>query len=844
MQNKNVQAEIKNNVAEEIEPMLPDAPGQSQASAQTDQSIHGAVSAQFSPERQALISSLASLEKIEDYLASSDAHLSMEEVKQLKLWICWKFEDKVDKSTGEVRKTKVPYGAKRRIGATRGYYKYWMTYDNAVKAVKEREYEGVGFVIPKGMFFVDIDHHAPSDPFVAERLERFSATYAELSQSGSGVHIYGLCDFSCIPNDNGKWPENYYKKNSNNNVEVYVGGYTDRYAVCTCNSLNGCEFTNCTDALIQTLEKDMVRATAAEGSSLPEVHREWDLEALIAKMAAAKNGAKFQKLFYDRHTSDYGSESEADAALAAMIAFWVGNDPETIMQVIQQSTLYDDKWKRADYQKSTIAAGIRACKGVFHKDVMPKKRPPFVYVDDKGKEKVSAPLLAEYVKEHIDYCLIRESERSDTSLYVYKNGVYTFYTERMFNGVIKQFIYDYKITLGSTRVLNETRNLLLAEAETLRHDVFNNNEGVINFQNGILSLKDMKLHPHTPKLLSTIQIPCNWPTIPMATPTFDSYLSTLTRDDVGVQNLILEFMGAGISNVKGWRMKKALFIVGLGDSGKSVLRQLMVLFLGPQNCISIDLAQLEARFGSSAIYQKRLAGSADMSFMTVSELRTFKSCVGGDEVFAEFKGENGFQFTYDGLMWFCMNRLPKFGGDNGPWVYDRVMVVRCDNRIAEADKDKTLLDKLYAEREGIIQKAVYALLNVIKNGYRFTETESVRYEREEYASTNNSVVAFWNEFMVNEPPKTSSKQTVTKIYSYYCSWCKKMHDGYEKSYPQFQEELAAYLEVPKYNDLKKRGANGELFKSWHLKDDLEEKLDNGSIFYNFLKAIGAEDEWM
>lgn len=307
MENKDMQAEIKNNVAEEIEPMLPDAPGQSQALAQTAQSFLGAVSAQSSPERQTFISSLASLEKIENYLASPNAHLSMDELKQLKLWLCWRFEDKVDKTPGEVKPTKVPCDAKSKIGATRGYFKRWMTYEKATSVAKKCGYEGVGFVVAKGMCFIDIDHHAPSDPFAAERLERFSATYAELSQSGSGIHIYGLCDFSRIPNDNGKWPEKYYKKNSRLGVEVYVGGYTDRYAVCTCNFLNGYEFTDYTDTLLETLDTDMLKETVAAGTILPEVHREWDLEELIERMKNAKNGEKFKKLFEDGDTSDYGS---------------------------------------------------------------------------------------------------------------------------------------------------------------------------------------------------------------------------------------------------------------------------------------------------------------------------------------------------------------------------------------------------------------------------------------------------------------------------------------------------------------------------------------------------------
>lgn len=82
------------------------------------------------------------------------------------------------------------------------------------------------------------------------------------------------------------------------------------------------------------------------------------------------------------------------------------------------------------------------------------------------------------------------------------------------------------------------------------------------------------------------------------------------------------------------------------------------LLLGKGNYAGIDLKELEARFGTSAIYGKRLAGSADMSYLSVDELKIFKQCTGGDALFAEYKGMNSFEFVYDGLLWFCMNKLP------------------------------------------------------------------------------------------------------------------------------------------------------------------------------------------
>lgn len=155
---------------------------------------------------------------------------------------------------------------------------------------------------------------------------------------------------------------------------------------------------------------------------------------------------------------------------------------------------------------------------------------------------------------------------------------------------------------------------------------------------------------------------------------FDAYLDMLTNGREDIILLLMEFIGACISNVKGWRMKKALFLVGDGDTGKSQIKSLVERLLGKGNFISIDLKEIESRFGTGAIYLMRLAGCSDIGFMTVVELKTFKEITGGDSLFAEFKGQQAFEFVYGGLLWFCMNRLPKFGGDDGQWIYDRIMV--------------------------------------------------------------------------------------------------------------------------------------------------------------------------
>ena len=49
-------------------------------------------------------------------------------------------------------------------------------------------------------------------------------------------------------------------------------------------------------------------------------------------------------------------------------------------------------------------------------------------------------------------------------------------------------------------------------------------------------------------------------------------------------------------------MKKALFLVGQGDTGKSQLKSLVERLLGGGNFIGIDLKEIESRFGTGAVY--------------------------------------------------------------------------------------------------------------------------------------------------------------------------------------------------------------------------------------------------
>lgn len=728
----------------------------------------------------------------------------------------------------------------------------------------------------------------------------------------------------------------YYTKNSRYGLEIYLPSYTIRFVTVTGNTYREGNISSDMDALQVILDSFMLRvasdsAGSSQGSNTDNTdriktpHSYLTDEQVLAKAYASANGSLFKDLYegnWQEHADKYPSQSEADMAFAAMLAFWCGCDSEQMNRIFESSGLYREKWDRAQsgstygaitlknaikrctetycpstsaaddfavldegvedyvnlmsdisdgtaavlrlsdnkavdqftvflngslsssdfYADTTIALVVRTESAAPHlyDELRGKARengvrireidrlvrelrakvntakakvsnaeatqdavPPFItFNPNKGHMEVNCPKLAAYVREHLKYVFVQDaaSKLSAVMKYVYENGCYHLCSDDRMKGYIKKFITDYDESFLQMKHVDEVYKQINTDLNILNSTLLNQDENIINFQNGILNLDTMELQPHSPDILSTIQIPCNWNGTDAPTPVFDSFMDSFTEGREDVRKLLLQFMGVCISNIKGWRLKKALFLIGEGDTGKSQLKGLTERLLGAGNHIGIDLDRIEARFGTSAIYGKRLAGSSDMKFLTIKELEVFKQCTGGDALFAEFKGLSAFHFIYDGLLWFCANRAPKFGGDQGDWVYDRMMIINCHNVIPVEKRDRKLLDKLYAEREGIVYKAVMALKEVIANGYRFDEPDIVKENRHAYKLQNNSVLYFFEECM-QERPKPGSvprndRFTVNRVYDAYRNWCNQECDGYSSKFSEFKTLYGEYCGKP------------------------------------------------
>lgn len=444
---------------------------------------------------------------------------------------------------------------------------------------------------------------------------------------------------------------------------------------------------------------------------------------------------------------------------------------------------------------------------------------PFVFAASNKvgfpEYKVDFKLLAEYIKQKGEYFFVEDS------IYLYNPnlGIYEAINNDEFRGYILSFVNALDCTLAKTSGIDGAFKDVKSDNEhKIDFEAFNADRNIINFQNGILHLDTMELTPHSPAILSTIQIPCSWDTegkIP-ACPVFDGYLNDLSSGDDEVIRFLWQYIGLAISNIPGYVTKQALFIYGEPDTGKSKIFDLISKLLGDDNYTVTELSDLEGDFGTYPLLNKRLAGSPDMSFLKVAELKIFKQLTGGDSIKFKQKYKNPFDGKYKGVLLFCANDMPKFGGDKGNATYNRMIIIKCINTIPKEKQDGSLIEKIYAERAAIVYKAVQALKRFIANGYRFDIPSVCENETRKYKLDNDNVMQFLDECtMLRTGQYTAYRDdacNASNMYTAYTRWINENGERYQAPKSEFINTACRFYGFNDKDDIKHKYNGGRFYK--------------------------------
>lgn len=681
-----------------------------------------------------------------------------QELRKLDNWVLWKLEDRKGK------KTKIPYQINGNM-AKSTVKETWTCFDNVLRAYKgyKDKYNGIGFVFTKedSITGIDIDHCIENGVIneKAQSIINYCNSYTEKSQSGSGVHIL---------------VKGFIPKAVHKDIEIYSEG---RYFVITGDKIQGESIEprqNILDSFHKKYNDSDKKSGVKTGFKV-----ELNIRELLDKAFNSKNGSKIKAL-YNGDISDYNNDhSSADQALCNYLAFWLDKDFSNIDQAFRSSGLYRDKWNEMHgsrtYGAMTINKAINSCNETYQEfktnETYQGAAAPaesFIYTNDKGKRCVNTGLLAGYIRDNYHYIIVRKQGFDNDFLYWYENGYYKRMSANEFKGKIKQFI---PIEIRKPNQWEESYKELITDRASIRFDDLNRNSKYINLKNGLYNIETGCLEEHTPLIKNTIQLNCSFKKNAAYPTEWMNFVKMFSNNDKNIMNIIQEWFGLTLSNIKGSITKKCLALWGIrGNTGKTQFNNMLIYLIGDENICSTPIQDFSKTFGTGDIYGAKAIIIDDQKATNIEDSSTFKSITGGGYIRCEIKGKQAFPYEFNGTLTFGCNDLPYFKGDKGDHLFERFLIIPCDNVIPEGKRLGNILEKFKPEADGIFLWAMEGLRRLIDNKYKFTQSDICVQALEDYKCANDSLYNFIIEkYIITGDRRDRIKKTLFE--NDYISWC-------------------------------------------------------------------------
>jgi len=240
-----------------------------------------------------------------------------------------------------------------------------------------------------------------------------------------------------------------------------------------------------------------------------------------------------------------------------------------------------------------------------------------------------------------------------------------------------------------------------------------NQPGKLNLKNGFIDLMLEKpdRQPHTPELLSTIQLSIEFPNEdePASKSDCPKFLRFLADKlpDPKLRDVLQEMTGYLLTPTA--KYQKGFVLIGPTRTGKSTFIKILSALIGKENRTNIPLERLGDQYKTANIDGKLANFSNEIDVSQFIQDGIVKAITGGDEITGERKFQQPYSFTpYCRLVCAC-NELP-LSHDTSDAFFRRWIAVPFTVQTPEEDCDSDLAETICAkELPGVLLWALSGL---------------------------------------------------------------------------------------------------------------------------------------
>lgn len=672
------------------------------------------------------------------------------------------------------------------------------SFDEAVAAYNKGGYDGIGIGCFNIIGMIDVDDCICDGKLDmrGQDIVNTMDSYTELSPSRKGIHIFYLIE-------NFDYNRNrYYINNRQNHVEVYVPQATNRFLTITGLCIYGTDVAHRSEKLECMLEKYMLRnntdaeetKVAVPGSFLSE-------ENVLQKMFSSRQGKK-AKTLWDGNIPEGKSHSEADMALAEILAFWCGGDTEQMDKLFRKSGLMRDKWDRpqsgSTYGKLTLMKAVQKCSAFYSPMIVSAENdfneilPILVELDpatnkryrsgDIGYGRLFADMfknIARYVPERKKW-FVYDGKRwvpDIANLKIMELGkdladalllyTSTIKDEELRTLFIKQSKYWQQRRFRETYI-KEAQSVYPVSIEKFDRNIY-----LFNCNNVTYDLKTGVPKEHSPEDFITKISPVNYD--PAArSERFDRFIDEVMSDDRDKALFLQKALGYGICGDT--RYECMFFLYGeTTRNGKGTLMESVLRVLGDYGKAVRPETIAQKHTVNSQAPSEDIARLAGIRFANISEpsrglvlnAAQVKNMTGNDTLNARFLNENSFDFEPQFKLYINTNYLPVIS-DMTMFSSNRVIIIPFDRHFDPWEQDRNL------KAEFARPQTQSAILNWLIAGYRnlckegLNQPASVVAAIRSYQHESDKLAQFADERLVAD---IASEVKTAAVYEAYRRWC-------------------------------------------------------------------------
>jgi putative DNA primase/helicase len=308
---------------------------------------------------------------------------------------------------------------------------------------------------------------------------------------------------------------------------------------------------------------------------------------------------------------------------------------------------------------------------------------------------------------------------------------------------------------------------------------------LLNVENGTLDLRTGALRTHRREDLITKLAPVTYD--PTATcPRWEAFLEKIMAGDEDRIRYVQKALGYALS---GDTREQCFFILhGTGANGKTTLTAVVAKVAGGYSQHTPTETLLVRRSDTipndvARLHGARLVTAAEAECNRSLAEALVKQLTGGDKIAARFLHGEFFEFTPSFKLFLAVNHKPGIKGTDHA-IWRRVRLIPFDVTIPQDEQDRTLPEKLEAERPGILRWLVEGCLAWQLEGLE--PPAAVTAATADYRDEMDTVGAFLDECCVRD----AETQTLAKrLYDTYKRWCDE-HGETPMSKPDFGSRLA------------------------------------------------------